>query len=57
MKDKEREKGALFMIGEKEGAWLMCHWVGGEPDWRGDDPPNEHHQSPTWTQTKSSNFV
>jgi len=32
MKDKEREKGALFMIGEKEGAWLMCHWVGGEPD-------------------------
>lgn len=34
------------MIGEKEGAWLMCHWVGGEPVGRGDDPPNSHQRSP-----------
>lgn len=23
------------MIGEREGAWLVCYWVGGEPIGRG----------------------
>ena len=28
MKDKVKGEVGL-MIGEREGAWLVCHWVGG----------------------------
>ena len=37
------------MIGEREGAWLVCHWVGEGTRRKGggDAPPNSHQKSPT----------
>lgn len=38
-KGKVRKKGSGgFMIGEREGAWLVCHWVGGGTRRKGGRP-------------------
>lgn len=49
--ERQRKGSGGFMIGEREGAWLVCHWAlwskEGGPVGRGDDPPNSHQKSPT----------
>ena len=37
--DERQIKGSGgFMIGEREGAWLVCHWVGGGTRRKGGRP-------------------
>ncbi|CAK7324602.1 unnamed protein product, partial [Dovyalis caffra] len=45
--ERQRKRSGDFMIGERKGAWLVYHWVGGGTRRKGDDPTNSHQKSPT----------
>ncbi|KAJ0074686.1 hypothetical protein Patl1_37453 [Pistacia atlantica] len=36
--ERQRKESGGFMIGEREGAWLVCHWVGGGTRRKGGRP-------------------
>ena len=55
--ERQRKGSGGFMIGEREGAWLVCYWVGGGTHRKGGRPAEFTSEIANMNTNEILNFV